>query len=251
MQTALTLLTKTKTMSFIALLTLAFIYSGSVNAQHEPAVAASDAPIAHEHTIMEELAEPFHMEPVTQEIHIDEVHDKKAGLPQFDLGTAPSQLFWLAVTFVILYVFFSKKTLPALSASLESRRSTIRNDIITAEKLSADVAATKAEYETAMEKAKQDARNAVLAVEQNAREAAEEQNNKFKEKSAATVAEFENKAESEKSRVMGELEKVAVDVASDIITTLTGIKADDKHVAEAIKTRMANGTETQTKKKAA
>lgn len=250
MHKALTTLGKSKTMPFIALLLMAFIYTGAVNAQHDTTAPAP----AHVPTLSEELAQPFHTEPVTQEIHIDEVHGdhgKKAGLPQFDLATAPSQIFWLLVMFVVLYVFFSRKTLPALSATIESRRAIIRNDITTAEKLSADVEATKTEYETAMEKAKSDARQAVLAVENAARDAAESQNNVFKEKSAATIADFETKAEAEKSRIMGELENVAAEVAAEIVTSLTGIKADDGKIAEAVKARLADTSQTTTKKKAA
>ena len=38
-------------------------------------------------------------------------HASSGGLPQFDPAWFPSQLFWLAVTFALLYVIFAKKTL--------------------------------------------------------------------------------------------------------------------------------------------
>ena len=39
-----------------------------------------------------------------------EDHGGGVGLPQFDPSSFPSQMFWLAVTFAILYLFFSNKT---------------------------------------------------------------------------------------------------------------------------------------------
>lgn len=250
--------TKSRAMTFIALFLLVITTSATVGAQST--IEIQDEAPAQESFVSDEPL-PSIAEPITDEIHIDEVdgtmgaiegeHAKSSGLPQFDLATAPSQLFWLAVTFVIMYVFFAKKTLPTLSSTIESRRSTIRNDILTAEKLSADVEKTKTEYETAMQQARNDARQAVLSVETAARDAAEKQNDAFKEKSAAAVVELEKKAEAEKQRVMNDLEKVAGEVASEIISSLSGITVSDKELQQAVKSQLTPATSTPNKKKAA
>ena len=56
-----------------------------------------------------------------------------SGLPQLDLSSFPSQIFWLGIGFTILYVAFSSKILPAMAANLENRDQTIKNDLATAE----------------------------------------------------------------------------------------------------------------------
>ena len=44
------------------------------------------------------------------------------GLPQLDFTTYSSQIFWMFVFFILLYVFFAKKTLPEISSAVESDR---------------------------------------------------------------------------------------------------------------------------------
>ena len=64
------------------------------------------------------------------------------GLPQLDADTYPTQIFWLVVTFVILYLIMSKVALPRIAEVLEERQERIADDIETAERLRAEVAPT-------------------------------------------------------------------------------------------------------------
>mgnify|MGYP000537689882 CR=1 FL=1 len=54
---------------------------------------------------------------------------QSAGLPQMDISTFPSQIFWLVVTFSILYMFMWKFVIPKLRITIEERRDKISNDI--------------------------------------------------------------------------------------------------------------------------
>ena len=51
------------------------------------------------------------------------------GLPQMDITTFPSQLFWLVITFAILYIFMWRVVIPKLSTTIEERKDKISNDI--------------------------------------------------------------------------------------------------------------------------
>jgi F-type H+-transporting ATPase subunit b len=51
------------------------------------------------------------------------------GLPQLDLSTWPSQLFWLAVFFGALYFAMAGYFLPRLGRALEERRERIADDL--------------------------------------------------------------------------------------------------------------------------
>ena len=48
-----------------------------------------------------------------------------AGLPQLDPTWWPSQIFWLAIVFIILYWLMASKFLPALGGAIEERRDRI------------------------------------------------------------------------------------------------------------------------------
>jgi len=62
----------------------------------------------------------------------DAAADAPAGggsLPQMDVSTFPSQIFWLAVTFSALYLIMSRMVLPRLGAAIEERRDRIADDL--------------------------------------------------------------------------------------------------------------------------
>lgn len=52
-----------------------------------------------------------------------------AGLPQLDMSMWPSQLFWLAVTFGILFWVMTAYFLPRISTMIEERRDRIADDL--------------------------------------------------------------------------------------------------------------------------
>lgn len=52
-----------------------------------------------------------------------------AGLPQLDSSSWASQLFWLAVTFTLLYWLMSSYFLPRIGSTLEERRDRIADDL--------------------------------------------------------------------------------------------------------------------------
>ena len=51
------------------------------------------------------------------------------GLPQMDISSYSSQIFWLIVTFGILYIFMWKIAIPQLRTTVEERKDKISNDL--------------------------------------------------------------------------------------------------------------------------
>jgi F-type H+-transporting ATPase subunit b len=59
-----------------------------------------------------------------------EAHEAaSAGLPQLDPSSWPSQLFWLALTFGVLYWLMAGKFLPSLGGAIEERRDRVADDL--------------------------------------------------------------------------------------------------------------------------
>ena len=80
-----------------------------------------------------------------------------AGLPQMDITTFPSQLFWLVITFAILYIFMWRVVIPKLSTTIEERKDKISNDINEAEKFNSEATSILEKYEEQMSLASQSA----------------------------------------------------------------------------------------------
>jgi F-type H+-transporting ATPase subunit b len=120
-------------------------------AQDEQQIHSQTAPVPVEEQMRgaDETVDPYAVEQDAEEVQEDVVeaadlahHDGhaaegKGGLPQFDPTWFPSQLFWLVVTFVVLYTVMTTTVLPALTKTVEGRRTKIETDLKAAETLSA------------------------------------------------------------------------------------------------------------------
>ncbi|MFZ9416346.1 MAG: hypothetical protein ACO3CS_15980, partial [Alphaproteobacteria bacterium] len=101
---------------------------------------------------------------------------QKAGMPQFDLSRFPSQIFWLGVTFLVLYWVMSKIALPRIGEVLEARANRIGGDLDRASALKAEADQIKAAYEKALGESRAKAQEVGRSTEASlAREAADRQ----------------------------------------------------------------------------
>ena len=82
-------------------------------------------------------------------------------MPQLDPSTYPSQLFWLLITFVLLYVVVVKVALPRIGTVLEARQDKIDDDLKKAAARKEEAEAVLAEYEASMASAKAKAMEAL------------------------------------------------------------------------------------------
>ena len=81
------------------------------------------------------------------------------GMPQLNPEFWISQIFWLTITFGILYVILSKLILPKISTNLEIRKSQILDNIEAAEKLREESELKITEYEITVQNSKNEAKN--------------------------------------------------------------------------------------------
>ena len=71
----------------------------------------------------------------------------EGGLPQLDHASFPSQIFWLAVSFVLLYIIVSRIALPRISQILQRRMRNIDADYSAARKYRREVETLVGEME--------------------------------------------------------------------------------------------------------
>ena len=84
---------------------------------------------------------------------------ESGGMPQLNPEFWISQIFWLTLTFGILYIVLSKLILPKISANLELRKSQIQENIEAAEKQRESSDAKLKEYDDIILKSKVEAKN--------------------------------------------------------------------------------------------
>lgn len=89
------------------------------------------------------------------------------GLPQFDLSTYSSQLFWLIVCLTVLFVFVKRVFAPRLMDILETRERRIQGDLEKAQKMVKSAQEIQHNYDSQLEQ------NRVQARQQRATQLAE------------------------------------------------------------------------------
>jgi F-type H+-transporting ATPase subunit b len=149
-------------------------------------------------------------------------HGDKAGLPQLDLTTFASQIFWLAVSFVVLYFIISRIAAPKIGGVIEEREARVKGDLDAAADAKKASEAAISGYEKALADARgraaklsEEIRGKVLA-EANARtEVAEKQLASDMQKAEARIAEM-------RSGALARLSTIARDAAGEIVQKLTG-----------------------------
>src|SRR5512147_660943 len=79
------------------------------------------------------------------------------GFPPFQSQTFASQLVWLAIAFVLLYVLMSKIALPRVASIIEGRQNKIEGDLAEAARLKTQSDEAVAAYEKALADARANA----------------------------------------------------------------------------------------------
>jgi F-type H+-transporting ATPase subunit b len=146
------------------------------------------------------------------------------GLPQLDISTWPSQLFWLVVLFGVGYLVMAKIVTPRIGMVLEERRQTLDLDLAKARTASEDAAKIREKYESDLEKARNEASEFARNAAAEATKMAEEADAKTAKKLADKATKAEAKLVDEKNAALTNLTEVAAAAAVEAVATVAGIK---------------------------
>ena len=159
---------------------------------------------------------------------------ESGGMPQLNPEFWISQIFWLTLTFGILYIVLSKIILPKISTNLELRKSQIQENIELAEKQRESSESKLKEYEDKILKSKQEANN----IFKDAREKALRDINLKKEVLEKQIDEEIKKAEDEinilKKNAPEKINKIAIETSSEILKKLIGAEVNSSSISAIV-----------------
>ena len=155
-------------------------------------------------------------------------------MPQLDPSSYPSQLFWLAITFVALYLIMWKVVMPRIAEVLQDRQERIDDDLEKAEKLRNDASAVLETYEKTVAEGRARAQ-AILreAAERAAAEAAERQAELARELSKRT-GEAEARIAAALEEALGNVRAVAAEAAQAAAQRLAGTAVSTDEAERAV-----------------
>jgi len=155
-------------------------------------------------------------------------------MPQLDPTSFISQVFWLVVTIVALYLIMWRVVLPKIGDLLQERQERIDDDLQRAEALKNDAAKALEAYEKAVAEGREKAQ-AVLraAAEQSAAMAAE--------RSAALAARLAEETDAAEQRInaardeaLGNVQAMAAGVAQAATARLIGADVPESDAQNAV-----------------
>jgi F-type H+-transporting ATPase subunit b len=164
-----------------------------------------------------------------------EVPGGEKAFPPFQPQNFPSQLFWLAVTFVLLYVLMSRIALPRISGILANRSKRISDDLAAAEGLKERSNAAHAAYEKSLAEARGRAQSIASSTREKQAAEAEATQKQLEAKLHEKLAAAEQSIASTRTAAMGHVGTIAADPASAIVERLIGKTPSDHEVAAALK----------------
>jgi len=154
--------------------------------------------------------------------------------PPFEKDTFASQLFWLVITFVLLYVVMSKIALPRVGSIIDARRSRIDGDLASANQLKTSADEAMSAYEKSLVEARSRAQTIGNETRDRLNAEAEKSRKALDEQLNAKLAEAEKTIAATKSSAMTNVRSIATDAASAIVARLIGTAPAETTVASAV-----------------
>jgi len=158
----------------------------------------------------------------------------KPPFPPFNKETFASQLIWLVVFFVALYVIISKLAIPRLGGIIEARTQRIDGDLAEAKKLKDQSDAALASYEKSLADARTRAQTLAGETRDKLNAEADQVRRKLETELNAKLAKAEETIAATKSSAMANVQGIAVDTATAIVQRLIGTSPDGSAVQAAV-----------------
>ena len=159
---------------------------------------------------------------------------ESGGMPQLNPEFWVSQIFWLTLTFGILYIVLAKAILPKISSNLELRKSQIQENIEAAEKQRIESDTKLKEYDDLILKSKIKAKN----IYKDAREKVIKDINLKKEVLDRQIDEEIKKVEKEievlKKNASEKINKIAIETSSELIKKLIGAEINSSSISAIV-----------------
>ena len=155
-------------------------------------------------------------------------------------ATYASQIFWLLVTFGILYFGIGKMMVPRVIATVDAREGQIAADLAAAEqaRLADQV---EAAWRLKMDEARAAALAETTAAKAQAAKAAESQIRSADAELAERLAHHDLAVGNAKAQAMLNLQSVAADVAQELVAKVSGLTVSIDAAADAVRRSNAHG----------
>ena len=155
-------------------------------------------------------------------------------MPQLEITTYPSQIFWLVVSFLILYLIMSRVIIPKISSVIKSRESEIKNNIHISEQMYKDTEIINNEYEETKKKIEEEARGIINHLKETTSKKIAKNTESLKKKLEDILEKNEQEIINNKKKVLKEIKKISLNLSEEIIRKISNGKSEKKNKLKSI-----------------
>ena len=159
---------------------------------------------------------------------------ESGGMPQLNPEFWISQIFWLTLTFGILYVILSKLILPKISANLELRKLQIQENIEAAEKQRESSKSKLKEYDDIVFKSKTDAKNIFKEAREKAIKDISLKNENLDKQIDEEIKKAEKEIAALKKSAPDKISKIAIETSSELVKKLIGAEVNNSSITAIV-----------------
>lgn len=144
-------------------------------------------------------------------------------MPQLEISTYTTQIFWVLVTFIIFWQIMDHFIIPRISDMIDARKRKYDDFILKAEEINKKALATLERYEETLAAAKKEANKQIEENEQELKKMIEEREEEISQKLKQKIEESEEKLKQEQQATMDKIEELSEKAAIEIVKEL-GLK---------------------------
>ena len=159
---------------------------------------------------------------------------ESGGMPQLDPEFWVSQIFWLVITFGILFLVLSKLILPKISDNLETRKSQILDNLELAEKQRKESETKLKEFDNIILRSKIDAKNLFNDSRKKLLDDINNKRVKLEEEIDKEIKIVEVEIEELKKKSPEKINKIAIETSSDLINQLIGANVNNSSITAIV-----------------
>jgi F-type H+-transporting ATPase subunit b len=150
-------------------------------------------------------------------------------------GTYASQIFWMLVFFGFVFVFIGRGMVPKVMATVEARDKQIATDLAAADAARKAADAEEEAWRVQANTQRGQAQALIAAAKAEAAKATEARLAQAGGVVDARLAQADARIAAARDGALGEIEAVAAEAASDIVSRLAGIQVDAQAANAAVK----------------
>ena len=170
---------------------------------------------------------------------------ESGGMPQLNPEFWVSQIFWLVLTFGLLYIILSKLILPKISYNLESRKSQILENIEIADKQKEESENKIKEYEKIILESKIEAKNYFNEARQKILEDITIKKNSLDKDIDDEISAAEQEIKNLKTASSEKIKNIAIETSSELIKQLIGEEANNSSISAIVEEQSRKSEEKQ------